>query len=307
MATPGAAAERIVTSGELFAKVGDVELCYETFGNPANPAMLMIMGLGSQMILWSEEFCEMLAERGFFVIRFDNRDAGRSTKIAVDRQPSLTRVLAGHREEAPYLLADMADDTAGLLDHLGIASAHVVAASLGGMVGQMLAIRHPERVLSLASVMSTTGEGSVGQPHPETILVLLNRPPDDRDGFVQHFLETRAAIGTAAFPRDPAKMRRLGERYYERGPSPDGTLRQLAASIASGDRTDDLKRLDVPTVVIHGEEDPLIDVSGGRATAAAIPGAELLVIPGMGHDLPEQLWDQIVEAIVKNTKRTSEA
>lgn len=269
--------------------------------------MLLIMGLGAQMILWSEELCKMFVERGFFVIRFDNRDCGRSTKIEGSKAPSLTRLVAGDKGQAPYLLADMADDTVGLLDALGIKAAHLVGASLGGFVAQTVAIRHPDRVLSLASIMSSTGGSRVGYPHPSVLPALLSRPPKEKDAYVENFLKTRAAIGSPGLPADEARMRRLGERYFDRGSHPDGTLRQLAASIASGNRTADLEKLDVPTVVIHGERDPLIDVSGGKATAAAVPGAELLLIPQMGHDLPPVLYPRIVDAVVANTERSRKA
>ena len=306
MSTAEPTATRATSSGEQFAQVGDVRLCYETFGDPANPAMLLIMGLGSQMILWREEFCAMLAERGFFVIRFDNRDAGRSTRIEVAKQPSLMRVLAGHREEAPYLLADMADDAAGLLDHLGIASAHVVGASLGGMVAQTLAVRHPERVLSLASIMSTTGDGSVGQPHPEGLESLLNRPPDDREGYVEHFLETRKAIGSPAYPRDEGVMRELGERYFERGSNPAGTLRQLVASIATGRPHGGSAAAGCLHTRDPRRGGPAYRCFGRPCDRGGSSWRRLLVIPGMGHDLPEQLWNQVLDAVVANTKRTTE-
>jgi pimeloyl-ACP methyl ester carboxylesterase len=197
----------------------------------------------------------------------------------------------------------MAADAAGLLDSLGIDSAHVAGASQGGMIAQTLAIEHPQRVASLASIMSTTGDRSVGQASQEAIEVLMARPPTDLDGYVEAFLAARRVIGSPGFPRDEETTSDLARRAYERGFFPDGTMRQLVAIIASGDRTAALRGLDVPTVVIHGEDDPLVDISGGRATAAAIPGARLVTVPGMGHDLPEGTWATIAEEITANAER----
>jgi pimeloyl-ACP methyl ester carboxylesterase len=296
--------ERIQFSEERVVQVGEIELAYQAVGDPHDPAMLMIMGLGAQMIYWPDGLCELLASRGFHLIRFDNRDSGHSTKLSDAGAPSLMRMLAGERDGVAYTLTEMASDAAGLLDHLEIPRAHLVGASLGGMVAQTLAVEHPERVLSLASIMSTTGAEGVGQPHDEIVPLLLTPMPAERNGYVSSFLAGRAAIGSRGLGSDEAATRRLAERAYERGYFPDGTARQLAAIIASGDRTPALGRLQVPTVVIHGERDPLIDVSGGRATAGAIPGAELLVIPDLGHDLPWDTWEPIVDAIVANAARS---
>ena len=296
MAERGASAER-------FARVGEVELCWQDFGDPANPPLLLVMGLGGQMILWPDELCELLAGAGFHVIRFDNRDNGRSTVLAAAGEPSLQAVLAGEPGAAPYDLSDMAGDAAGLLDALGIDAAHVVGASLGGMIAQTLAIEHPQRVLSLASLMSTTGEPSVGHPNAEGQAALMTRAPVDRAGYIESISRTRRAIGSPGFPHDAERTRRLAARCYDRGYHPQGTMRQLAAIVASGDRTEGLRGLDVPTVVIHGEDDPLIGVSGGHATAAAIPGARLVLIPGMGHDFPAGTWEPVAEAIVANAER----
>jgi pimeloyl-ACP methyl ester carboxylesterase len=292
----------VAVSEERIAKVGEIELCYQSFGDPGRKPMLLIMGLGSQMILWPDGLCRMLAERGFLVIRFDNRDVGRSTKLS--GTPSLTAAVSGQGHDAPYTLDDMAADAAGLLGELGIEAAHVAGASQGGMIAQTLAIRHPERVISMASIMSTTGDRRVGQAHPEAIPALMTRLPHDRESYVSVFAQLRKAIGSPGFEVDEGHLRRLAERCYERGYFPEGTLRQLVAVVASGDRTDELRRLRVPTVVIHGEADPLIDVSGGRATAEAIPDAELLLIDGMGHDLPPGTWQAIVDAVVANTERS---
>ena len=291
-------------SGERFARVGDVELAYETFGHGSDPAVLLIMGLGSQMILWPEELCEALAAAGFYVIRFDNRDAGRSTVLDGGPPPDLRRVAAGEAD-APYSLARMAEDAVGLLDALEVKRAHVVGASLGGMIAQRLAIDHPERVLSLASIMSTTGDRRVGNPTPEAMTVLMSAPPLDRDGYIESTVRSREVIGSR--PLDEPRTRELARRAFDRGYHPEGTARQFGAIVASPDRTAELRELRTPTVVVHGSEDALIDVSGGQATAAAIPGAELVVIDGMGHDLPLWALDRIAEALRVNFERAAAA
>jgi pimeloyl-ACP methyl ester carboxylesterase len=292
----------IARTGEQFTPVGsgEVELAYESFGDPADPAVLLIMGLGSQMIFWPDELCEVLAAAGHHVIRFDNRDAGRSTVLDHHEPPPVRQVVTGELD-APYLLGDMAADAVGLLDALGIDRAHIVGASLGGMIAQRVAIDHPDRVLSLASIMSTTGDSEVGRPTPEAMAVLMTRAPADHDGYIRTTLEARAVIGSQ--PPDRDRILDLAQRAYERGYHPDGTARQFAAVVASPDRTPELRDLSVPTVVIHGALDPLIGVSGGEATAAAIPGAELVVIENMGHDLPLWALDRIAAALQQNFER----
>jgi pimeloyl-ACP methyl ester carboxylesterase len=212
-------------------------------------------------------------------------------------------VLAGDLGSVSYTLTDMADDCAGLLDNLDVPAAHLVGASQGGMIGQVLAIQRPERVLSLASMMSTTGDPTVGQPHPEALPALMTRPPADRDGYAEVAVAAWRVIGSPGFDPDEDALRARARASYDRGINPDGTARQLVAIIASGDRTEALGALDIPTVVIHGTDDALIDVSGGRATAAAIPGAELVLIEGMGHDLPRALWPRFADLIVANAER----
>jgi pimeloyl-ACP methyl ester carboxylesterase len=267
--------------------------------------MLLIMGLGVQMLGWDEELCRMLAGRGYRVVRFDNRDVGRSTKVEGGPRPDVMGAVAGDVSSASYTLDDMADDCVGLLDELGVEAAHLVGASQGGMIGQTVAIRHPRRVLSLTSIMSTTGDPAVGQPHPEAIPALLTRPPADRDGFVEFVVGAWKVIGSPGFDVDEEALRARARASYDRGIFPDGTGRQLVAILASGDRTEALQSLDVPTMVIHGTDDVLIDVSGGRATAAAVPGARLELIEGMGHDLPRQLWPRLVDLIVENAERAA--
>jgi pimeloyl-ACP methyl ester carboxylesterase len=285
-------------------KVGEVELVYETIGDPGNPTLLLVMGLGMQLIHWDLELCEGLAERGFQVIRFDNRDAGLSTKIDAP-VPNVMRAMAGLRIEAPYLLSDMADDSFGLLDQLGIERAHVAGVSMGGMIAQTMAIRQPERVLSLGSMMSTTGDRRVGTPKLRVWSVMMRRAPEDRDAYIKYFVRVFRMIGSPDFRLDEADMRERAAATYDRCHNPAGTARQLAAILTSGSRTAALRRLDVPTVVIHGERDPLIPFRAGVATAKAIPGAELLAFPGMGHDLPRELWPRFTDALTKNAERAA--
>jgi len=290
--------------GERFADLdGGIELCYQSLGDPTDPPLLMIMGLGAQLIYWPDGLCELLVSRGLRVVRFDNRDSGRSTWLSERGKPSLSATATGTPEPPPYLLSEMAGDAAGLLDALGIEAAHVLGASLGGMIAQTLAIEHPARVLSLASLMSHTGDMRNGRTHEVAMPVLISRPPADRPGYVESIVDARKVIGSPGFERDEGWIRDLAGRAFDRGLNPDGTQRQLAAIIASGDRTARLRELAVATVVIHGTEDVLIDASGGEATAAAIPGAELVLIEGMGHDMPAGVWERIADAVIANVER----
>jgi pimeloyl-ACP methyl ester carboxylesterase len=257
--------------------------------------VLLIMGLGAQLIGWPDELCAMLAARGLEVIRFDNRDVGESTHFT--GTPNFMAVAAGDVSTVVYTLSDMAADTAGLLDALGIASAHVVGASMGGFIAQTLAIEHPARVRSLTSIMSSTGDRTVGQPHPEALALFAAGTPRDRDDVAQRALAVARVLGSPAFPPKDDEVIARAQRAYDRGFDPSSYVRQGCAVIASGDRTPRLRSLSVPTLVIHGSADKMCDVSGGRATAAAIPGAELVVIDGMGHDLPRALWPRFVELI----------
>jgi pimeloyl-ACP methyl ester carboxylesterase len=285
------------------AQTNGIELEYETFGDPSNPAMLLIMGLGVQMLGWDERFCNRLVDRGFFVIRFDNRDVGLSSKIEDGPMPNPLQLMAGDYSSASYTLDDMADDTAGLLDALDIEAAHVVGVSMGGMIGQTLACRHPERVLSLTSIMSSTGSQESGQPKPEVLAALITPVPSDRAGYVDATANMFKLIGSPGYPPDEDELRTLIGASYDRSYHPAGFLRQLAAVAASGDRSKAIRNIKVPTLVIHGENDPLIVLSGGEATAAAIPGSKLVKIPGMGHDLPPALWPQFIDGIVENAER----
>lgn len=289
------------------AKANGIEIEYEVFGSPDDPALLLVMGLGAQLIAWDDDLCRLLVEQGFHVIRYDNRDVGLSTKFDAAGVPDLTAVLTalttGSPVEMPYTLEDMADDGIALLDALGIERAHIVGASMGGMLVQAMAIRHPDRVLSLCSIMSTTGSREVGQPDPEAIALLMAAPPSNRDEAIEAGIRGAKVLGSPGFPYDEAKARASLGASYDRMNYPQGTARQLVAIVGCEDRTPGLRQLKVPTLVIHGEDDKLVTPSGGRATAEAIPGAELLMIPGCGHDLPEGAWPTVVEAIVANTAK----
>ncbi|MBO0768471.1 MAG: alpha/beta fold hydrolase [Solirubrobacterales bacterium] len=295
----------ITRSGEQFAHCNGIDLCYETFGSPEDPPLLLIMGLSQQMLLWEDDFCELLANRGHWVIRFDNRDAGRSTVLHDAPVPKPLQMLSG--KSAPYALADLADDSVALLDCLEIKDAHIVGMSMGGMVAQLVAINHPEKVRSLVSIMSTTGNRWVGQPTPRQMLALFRKRPRDRAEWIADFIKTWEQIGSRVYPPDPEVSAKLGELAWERGVHPAGPARQLAAITSALDRTKQLRQLRVPTTVIHGTKDPLVRPSGGKATAAAIPGARLEMVPEMGHHLPRQLWTRILDLIVARTQATQGA
>jgi pimeloyl-ACP methyl ester carboxylesterase len=292
---------------ERMCRISDqIELCYETFGDPADPPALLVMGLATQMLGWPEEFCERLAGRGFHVVRFDNRDVGHSTHLK-GRPPTARELLTRSSKPAVYRLSDMADDAAGLLRELDLAPAHVIGASMGGMIAQTLGARHPDSVLSLTSIMSTTGNRWKGQPSPLLYPIFLRRPAEGREQSVERVVKVFEAIGSRGLPKDMDLIRDLAERSYDRDHDPSGPGRQLAAIIASGDRTEELRRIKAPTLVIHGSDDRLVGKSGGKATARAIPGAKMLVINGMGHDLPRAAWARMIDAIVENTRRADDA
>ncbi len=282
------------------ATVNGIEICYETFGPEEGAPLLLVMGLGMQMLGWDEEFVGLLAEKGHQVVRFDNRDVGLSTHFT--GVPDLMAALAGDTSAAPYTLEDMADDAVGLMDALGWSSAHVVGASMGGMITQVLAIRHPDRVRSLTSIMSTTSP-EVSPPTHAAMAVLLSPPSPDRATAVEQALAAWRIIGSPAYDVDADRIARMAGESYDRAYDPTGTTRQLVAILASGDRTAGLRELAIPALVVHGEDDPLITPPGGTATADAIPGAKLLTFPGMGHDLPSPLWPEIVAAITELTGR----
>jgi pimeloyl-ACP methyl ester carboxylesterase len=287
------------------AHANGIEIEYETFGSPSDPALLLIMGLGMQMTGWQPEFCQRLADRGFRVIRFDNRDAGLSTHLDSAPVPNLGAVLTGDSSAVTYLLADLADDAVGLLDALGIGTAHVAGASMGGMIVQELLMRHPDRLLSACSIMATTGSPDVGHPSPDAAAMLLTAPPRTREEAIEQGVAAWRLLQSPAYPTPESVIREQEAAFYDRCHYPDGSVRQLAAILCSPERTQGLKDVETPTLVLHGEADPLINVSGGRATAAAIPGAILRTYPGMGHDLPRELWDSFVEEIVANARRAT--
>ena len=285
---------------------GGITLCYETVGDPAHPTALLVMGLGTQMIAWHEDFCRELAERGLYVVRFDNRDIGHSTHME-GRPPTVAQLLTRSRRAATYTLADMAGDAYGLLRELELAPAHVIGASMGGMIAQSLAALHPHAVRSLVSIMSNTGNRWSGQPSLRVYSTLLRRAPREREAFVAHMEGVFTAIGSRGLPRDPDDIRDLAGTSFDRDHDPDGPGRQLAAIIASGDRTAELRRITAPTLVVHGTLDRLVAPSGGRATARAIPGAELMSVKGMGHDLPRAVWPRLIDAIAAHARAAEES
>jgi pimeloyl-ACP methyl ester carboxylesterase len=282
------------------AHVNGIDLCYETSGDASGPPVLLIAGLDMQLIAWPEEYCERLGAAGHFVIRYDNRDIGLSTHLGEFGQPDLQGLLEGRNSEMPYSLGDMADDAVGLLDHLGLEAAHVVGISMGGMIAQTVAINHPGRVLSLCSIMSNTGDHAVGQPTAEAVAALLQPPPKDRKEAIDFAIRIWQVIGSPAYPFDVELERQRVADAYDRSHDPEGVARQAAAILTAGDRTEALHAVRVPTLVIHGDSDTLVDVSGGEATARAIPGARLLILEGMGHDLPPELADRLLTAILEH-------
>jgi pimeloyl-ACP methyl ester carboxylesterase len=286
---------------EQFADLGDVTLCYETFGDPQGVPLLLVMGLGTQMLGWHSGFCRELADRGHFVIRYDNRDSGRSTRFDGVKPPGPLELATRRIAKPAYLLSDLAADGIGLLDHLGIERAHVVGASMGGMIAQVMAARWPDRVLTLTSIMSMTGARWKGQPALRAYPFLLAKPPKSKEEAVKRTLALYEVVGSPGFDRDVDELRASSELAWDRGPSAAGTGRQLGAILASGDRTTEVSAIRAPTLVIHGTSDRLVNVSGGKATAKAIPGAKLELIDGMGHDLPRGVWPRIVGAISEHT------
>jgi pimeloyl-ACP methyl ester carboxylesterase len=287
---------------EKASKVGPakIDIAYQRLGNRDAPAVLLIMGVAAQSIAWPDAFCQALVERGLQVIRFDNRDVGLSTHLTDAPPPDLRAALAGDLSSVSYTLSDMAADAVGLLVALGIEKAHAVGASMGGAIAQTMAIEHPNRVRSLTSMMATTGNMAVGQPSPEVLREVFSGPPAvTRDEVIQRFVRAFRAVGSPGYPTDESEVAARAGRAYDRCYDPVGVARQAIATVASGDRTERLRHLDVPTLVIHGLADRLCDVSGGRATAEAIPGAELVLIDGMGHNLPPGLRSQLAGRIAE--------
>jgi pimeloyl-ACP methyl ester carboxylesterase len=284
-----------------------MELCYERIGDAHAPPVLLVMGIGAQLINWPDGFCEALVARGLHVVRFDNRDSGLSTHLSALGAPDFAAAVAGDASSARYTLSDLAADTVGLIAALGYDSAHLVGASLGGMIAQTIAIEHPARVRSLVSMMSTTGDPRVGQASPEARKALTGPPVATRGDAIDRALAVFRVIGSPGFPVDEAAIAERAGRAYDRSFDREGTMRQAVAVLASGDRTARLAGVRAPTLVIHGADDKGCDVSGGRATAAAIPGAELVVVPGMGHDLPAALWPELSRRIGEHVHRAEAA
>lgn len=290
------------------AKANHLLIEYETFGDHSSPPILLIVGLGAQLIYWDEAFCTQLAEAGLYVIRFDNRDAGLSTKFEEAGSPDVMDVIGklmrGQKVTPPYTIEDMADDAVGLLDALKIAKAHVCGMSMGGMIAQSLAIRHPQRVLSLTSIYSTTGNPHLPQPKPEVMGLLLTPPPQGREPFIEFNLKLFRALTGPRFGFDEEWVRNLMAMAYDRAFCPQGEARQLVAILAQSNRRTALSTLKVPTLVIHGDADPLVSVQAGKDTAEAVPGTVLKIIEGMGHDLPHgEAWAHIAKDIMAHTKK----
>jgi pimeloyl-ACP methyl ester carboxylesterase len=287
-------------------RANGITIEYEEFGRRGATPLLMIMGLGCQMVMWDERACKELADRGFRVIRYDNRDVGLSTKFndrCPDPAPLIFDLLQGKSIDPPYTLDDMAEDAAELLQTLGIPSAHIVGASMGGMIAQLLAIDHPDQVLTLTSIMSTTGNPDLPQPKPEVMAVLLQPSPTERQAAIEHELRVWRTIAGTAFAFDEVRMRELVALSYDRDPDATGTARQLLAIMTAPSRKDALRSVTKPSLVIHGDADPLAPLAGGFDTAEAIPGAKMLVIEGMGHELPEGAWPRVIGGIVELTRR----
>lgn len=289
-----------------------IELEFERSGDPLRPTIVLIMGLGMQLTAWPDELVDALVSRGFSVLRFDNRDAGLSTQIDAFRPRGLAaamlRAAVGLHVDAPYRLSDLADDTIGLLDALGLQRVHVVGASMGGMVAQLVAARHPQRVCSLTSIMSTSGARWLPPPRPAALTALMRRPPSGAsvDALVDHYIKLFGVIGSPAHPTPEPHLRARLHRSLMRAYRPAGTARQLLAIIASGDRCADLARIAAPTLVIHGAADPLIPAAAGRDTARRIRGARLFTVPGMGHDLPPSLLHVLAEQIATHCARADD-
>ena len=286
------------------ARANGIDICYEIFGDPGAEPMLLIMGLGAQMVMWDDEFCRQLAGRGFRVIRFDNRDIGKSSRLSGGKRLTPLELLKLRflkiPVDAPYSLRDMAEDTIGLMDALHIKAAHLVGVSMGGMIAQEIAISFPARVRSLTSIMSTTGNPKVPPPTREAAAMLMAPPPNTKEEYFERFAQTWKVLRVGSFPEDEARDRSRAERNFERGLNPAGVGRQLRAILASGSRKERLRQVKAPTLVIHGTVDPLVRPEGGKDTAASISGSKLLMIEGMGHALPIPMWPQIIDAIDKH-------
>jgi pimeloyl-ACP methyl ester carboxylesterase len=288
------------------ASSNGIELEYETFGDPDDPSVLLVAGLGAQLVWWNPEFCLGLVDRGFHVIRFDNRDVGRSTWIDsdIDAAAAIVDLLGGVEVTAPYTLLDMAADTWGLCDALGLEQVHLFGLSMGGMIVQQMAIDRPERVASLTSVMSTTGDPDVGQPEPEALAALIEPSPTDREGYIAHALETGKVLAGPEHVDEDWIIERNG-LSFDRGYNPKASADQLLALLVSPPRSEGLRGLDVPALVIHGALDPLVTISGGERTAECLRDSEFLPIDEMGHDLPRYYWATVIHHVVSLAARAA--
>lgn len=288
-----------------------IRIEYDTFGEASGRPLLLVMGLGQPMLVWHEGFCRLLADRGHFVVRFDNRDSGLSTTFeeapAASALATAFRFWTGRPLRSPYSLENMVDDTAGLLDAIGLERAHLVGASMGGIISQAFAAKYPRRTASLTSIMANTGNPRHSMPKPNALWVSLRRPPAERQAFVEYSVRLWRTIGSPGFPFREEYIRRRSAEIHDRGYCPSGLARQLVAVAAAGDRRRDLARITRPTLVLHGEADPLIPVAAGRETASVIPGARLLTFAGMGHDIPFELWPRVVDEISSHVERASAA
>ena len=299
-------AQDVYHSDLAFAQPNGVNIAYDTFGDPSSKPLLLIMGLGWQMIFWDDDFCSRLASKGYRVIRFDNRDIGLSQRFDEAGIPDIGALISaqlkGTAFPVPYTLSDMAADAVGLLDVLEIDSAHVVGASMGGMIAQIMAMQFTERVRTLTSIMSSTGDPDLPPPRPEALKILYTPLPTDREGFIKSYINVLRVLSGPEVPVSESQARKYAEMTFDRGLSPDGVARQFAAVIASGSRKEGLKSVTLPTLIIHGDKDPLVPVECGIDTAKAIPGARLVIMKGMGHGLPEVLWDRMIDEIASHAK-----
>ncbi|MBH1965579.1 MAG: alpha/beta hydrolase [Comamonadaceae bacterium] len=300
---------RVAHSAEDFVEANGIQLCWDSFGDSTHPALILIMGMGAQMVGWDDEFCTQLALRGFRVIRFDNRDVGRSTWLHDAGIPDVTRAMmrAWMRwpVTAPYVLADMARDVIGLMDALGIERAHIVGASMGGTIAQVMSIQHPERMLSMTSIMSTTGDPDLPKPHPTATTAVMRPMPSKLEDYVERYVDTYRVLRLGQFPEEEERDRIRAARNHGRGVNSAGGARHLVAILASGSRKNALKEVGVPTLVIHGNLDPLVPLAAGLETAQCIPDAEMMIVEGMGHTLPKALWPQLTARIAGVAERAA--
>jgi pimeloyl-ACP methyl ester carboxylesterase len=301
--------QTITKTPETVVQANGIDICYDTFGDPSDPAMLLIHGLGMQMIGWDDDLCTLLAERGFWVIRFDNRDVGKSTYFDDARMPTTTQMLGkqlfNRDYKPPYTLDDMAADAIGLLDVLQVEQAHVIGQSMGGMIAQLVAIHYPDRVLSLTSWMSSSGERDLPQPKPDILLKMVKPAPDDREAVIDDTIYWAHLLYGSRYPVDEDRTRLRAAQRYDRAYYPIGTGRQLAAIGVAWGRRDALKKVTVPALVIHGDEDPLVPMGQGLDVEFALPHSKLLILPGVGHVTPPETWEETIDAIVANTRRAA--